>query len=159
MYTVGGSIPADGQASTWASRAVEEPQVLRYTLVTLDDLLTKAYFPNDSKISEKRANLKLALDDYCKQLIVQGAVTSCESPLDPPVKLQEFGGMFQQDDCNRNNVVNGLTGGLNCAKGYTPAQILRIKAPESNCGAWQVLCYRSGQKPTSFGEQYTTCSD
>ena len=73
-----------------------------------------------------------------------------------PVQISaaDFGGMYQQDDCNKNNVVNDLTGALTCPPGYTSARILRIKAPESNCGAWQNFCYKSDQTPVGFGGMY-----
>ncbi len=77
---MGGSIPPDGQASTWASNAVEEPQVLKYTLSSLHELLTKKYFPNDAKINDKRANLQQALEDYCDQLAAQGELANCYAP-------------------------------------------------------------------------------
>ena len=154
IYTLGGPIPADGEATSWASNAVAEPQVLKYTLMSLEQLLTKGHFPKDADINAKRENLKKALTDYCPQLLAEGVLNSCLPPVDPPKRKREFGGMYQQDDCNKNNVVNELTGGLNCLPGYTSARILRIKAPESNCGAWQNFCYKSDQTPVGFGGMY-----
>eukprot|EP01126_Amoeba_proteus_P037373 TRINITY_DN3855_c0_g2_i16.p1 TRINITY_DN3855_c0_g2~~TRINITY_DN3855_c0_g2_i16.p1 ORF type:complete len:598 (-),score=114.17 TRINITY_DN3855_c0_g2_i16:1654-3270(-) len=158
IYTVGGSIPSDGQASTWASQAVAEPQVIKYELASLDELLDNNYFPNDPNIDQKAANLRLALSDYCNQTVLAGHLTNCQDPVDPtpaPPDLS-FGGMFQVDDCNRNNVNNPLTNNIKCPNGYQTIATARIKAPESDCGAIQSYCVLSLTPLGSFGGFYQT---
>ena len=52
-----------------------------------------------------------------------------------------IGGMYQKDDCNTDNVVNPLTGGLGCPEGFTPVQMSRVKMPEGGqCGGVQFVC-------------------
>ena len=56
--------------------------------------------------------------------------------------ILRFGGLFQIDDCGRNNVVNPKTGGHHCPGGYTQTIIGRIKCPESGCGGQIFLCHQ-----------------
>ncbi|WP_157232090.1 hypothetical protein [Hyalangium minutum] len=51
-----------------------------------------------------------------------------------------LGGLYQVDDCGRNNVANPLTGTLSCPDGFATLQVGRVKTPESRCGANQYLC-------------------
>lgn len=53
-----------------------------------------------------------------------------------------FGGMYQRDDCGVNNIVNPLTGALACPAGFTGHRVGRVLAPESGCGANQILCIK-----------------
>ena len=40
IYVLGGEIPADGTVESWSANAVADPQVMSYTLVSIDTLLT-----------------------------------------------------------------------------------------------------------------------
>ena len=56
-----------------------------------------------------------------------------------------YGGMFQIDDCGRNNVGNpNYYGWMACPTGYSALKVARVMAPESGCGAWQYACVTSG---------------
>jgi len=52
-------------------------------------------------------------------------------------------GLYQVDDCGRNNVANPFTGGLGCPDGYRAVSYGRIKCPEGNgCGGNQFICLK-----------------
>jgi hypothetical protein len=52
-----------------------------------------------------------------------------------------FGGMYQVDDCRRNDVGNNLYNNwLACPTNFYPYAVGRIMAPESGCGAVQYAC-------------------
>jgi hypothetical protein len=161
VYTVGGSIPADGSAATWASNAVAEPQAIQYTLVQLDELLTTMNFPRDPNIQAKQNNLRTALAGYCTQLMREGTVSYCRrlTQATRPTNT-EFGGMFQEDDCNKNRVPNDRTNDLNCPDGFTSRRAFRVVAPESGCAAWMSYCYNAtAQTRRIFGGMFQQRED
>lgn len=51
-----------------------------------------------------------------------------------------IGGMYQVDDCGRNNVSNPMTGTQGCPEGFSAVQMARVKMPESKCGGVQYVC-------------------
>mmetsp|Transcript_66721 Transcript_66721/g.77435 ORF Transcript_66721/g.77435 Transcript_66721/m.77435 type:complete len:535 (+) Transcript_66721:27-1631(+) len=157
LYTLGTPIPADGKAETWGSSCINDPQVVYYGLTALSELITPDFFPNDTLIQSKKTNLEAALGDYCNQLLKQGLVKDCNPPTDPKRNVvNNFGGMYQVDDCGRDNVANGMTGGLYCPQGFTPVSQARLKAPESGCGAVQTYCIDRtlSNQGGSFGGMY-----
>jgi hypothetical protein len=161
VYSVGGSIPADGSAATWASNSIAEPQAIQYTLVQLDELLTTTNFPNDPNILAKRNNVRTALADYCQQLMEEGTVSYCRrlTQATRPTNT-EFGGMFQEDDCNRNRVNNDRTNDLNCPDGFMARRAFRVVAPESGCAAWMSYCYNAtAQTRRIFGGMFQRRED
>jgi hypothetical protein len=157
---VGGSIPADGNDSTWASNAIAEPQAIRYTLVQLDELVTRRNFPADRNIVTKRENLKKALAAYCQELADEGMISHC--PLNRPTRPPnpEFGGMFQTDDCNRINIPNERTKDLNCPAGFTARMAFRFYSPDSGCAASLSYCFNGNLKTrTIFGGMFQQRQD
>lgn len=63
-----------------------------------------------------------------------------------------YGGEFQVDDCNRNNVYNPKTGSLSCPSGFTAYKSGRSLGPESKCGSNQYICMKSTYSAaTSYG--------
>lgn len=160
LFVTGSQFPADGQAVTWANSAITEPGALTFQLISLDEVLTADLFANASFFAAVQAALREALTDYCSVMVKRGALKNCNAPVDPTPTVRDisFGGMFEVDDCGKDNVINAWTGGLNCAAGYTPYRTARIKAPESSCGAVQLYCYRAPSSPDApvpeFGGMY-----
>jgi len=156
IYTIGAPIPVDGKAETWGSSCITDPQVVYYELKVISDLLKPQFFPQNPEIGLKQAYLITALGDYCNQMKKQGKVKDCDSPFDPDrVRDNVLGGMYQVDDCGRNNVNNGVTGGLFCPASYTAVEASRFQSPESKCGAVQFYCVeRSKLEKGSFGGIY-----
>jgi len=65
----------------------------------------------------------------------------------PPAVGDYFGGMYQVDDCGRNNVVNPYTNAASCPSGFKVQQSGRVRAPESGCGANQFVCTATASLP------------
>ena len=61
-----------------------------------------------------------------------------------------YGGGFQVDDCNRNNVNNSTTGTLSCPSGTYAYYTGRILGPESRCGGKPVHVPELWLRPSQF---------
>ena len=59
-------------------------------------------------------------------------------------EYMSYGGGFQVDDCNRNNVNNPITGTLSCPWGTWAYWSGRARGPESRCGSNQYMCLGYG---------------
>jgi len=80
IYSRGAAPPSDGKPLTWAQSTIEEPNVLAITLEPLDTLPIEEFV---TPVVLK--NLRLALDEYCPQLLEEGELSSCDiPPPDPP---------------------------------------------------------------------------
>ena len=63
----------------------------------------------------------------------------CMVPIPRPPKY--FGGLFSVGDTmGHDNVVNFMTGALNCPAAFKPFAVARFIAPEDNCGGVTYLC-------------------
>ncbi len=123
-------------------------------------LLTQRNFPRDRKIRAKRDNLKKALAAYCQELADKGMISHC--PLNRPTRPPnpEFGGMFQTDDCNRNNVPNERTKDFKCPAGFTARMAFRFYSPDSGCAASLSYCFNGDVKTrTIFGGMFQQRQD
>ena len=80
IYSRGAAPPSDGKPLTWAQSTIEEPNVLAITLEPLDTLPIEEFVT-----PVVLTNLRLALDEYCPQLLEEGELSSCDiPPPDPP---------------------------------------------------------------------------
>ena len=81
----------------WAQNTIEEPNVLSITLEPLDTL------PIEDYVSRAvLSNLRLALEEYCHQLLMEGELSSCEAtPPDPPApkpRVWSYWSNFREGD-------------------------------------------------------------
>jgi hypothetical protein len=72
----GAAPPQDGEPLTWKQDIFEDPDVLRITLRPLITLPSVKEHLTPSKFS----NLRIALRDYCENLMQEGYLTSCSLP-------------------------------------------------------------------------------
>jgi hypothetical protein len=150
MFMVGGQLTQNGSLSAWANEAAVNPMPLTVTLIPLSELLTTAYFPKmaAADLHNKQVAMSTAVNSYCSWLQAQGVVPQCTAPgPDPPVPEGSiWGGFYQDDDCNKDNLNNPFTGALSCPAGFTQHKIGRVIAPESKCGANQFVCLMNNVK-------------
>ena len=72
----GAAPPQDGEPLTWKQDTFEDPDILKITLRPLIALPAVENHLTPSKFS----NLKIALRDYCGNLMHEGYLTSCNLP-------------------------------------------------------------------------------
>lgn len=98
IYTIGSKIPEDLKAQSWAQKAIDEPMPINYKLLPISDL----FLTNNIEIKNNKdniitfntitfgENLKKALNNYCKDVLLsQGKVRSCDT-LRPDVAIETF---------------------------------------------------------------------
>ena len=73
IYSQGPAPPQDGKPLTWKQDTFEDPDILKITLRPLISLPAVEKYLNPSQFS----NLKIALRDYCGNLMLDGNLSSC----------------------------------------------------------------------------------
>ena len=76
ILSQGAAPPQDGKPLTWKQDTFEDPDILKITLSPLITLPAVEEHLNPSQLS----NLKIALRDYCGNLMLEGNLTSCNLP-------------------------------------------------------------------------------
>ena len=83
----GAAPPQDGKPLTWKQDTFEDPDILKITLRPLITLPVVEEHLNPSQLS----NLKIALRDYCGNLMLEGNLTSCNlSNADPELPSPRY---------------------------------------------------------------------
>eukprot|EP01088_Endostelium_zonatum_P012891 TRINITY_DN271_c0_g2_i1.p1 TRINITY_DN271_c0_g2~~TRINITY_DN271_c0_g2_i1.p1 ORF type:complete len:573 (-),score=155.92 TRINITY_DN271_c0_g2_i1:30-1748(-) len=145
LFSIGGTLPASFQVADWITTSKDNPMPLATEIHQLTNLFNSVYFPNDPQIAAKGNALESALKNYCSYLLSQGKVPYCGAPppAPPPPPPSIFGGIYQQDGCNKENVQNIYTGALNCKPGYNPTLIGKFIS-NSGCNTNQFICLLAG---------------
>ena len=76
----GAAPPKDGKPLTWKQDTLEDPNILK---ITLSPLITLPFVVEHLPPSQF-SNLKIALRDYCENLMQEGNLTSCDSQNEDP---------------------------------------------------------------------------
>jgi hypothetical protein len=149
IYSYGGKLPANGSVAAWLDTVYANSLPLTTDFMYISDLMDPFYISdfNATELKIIQANtINCMSNDYCKWLESEAVVFQCtglgpDNPL-PPKSI--FGGIYQVDDCGKDNVDNTFTSAMACPEEYAPSFIGRVFAPESSCGAAQYLCLLIG---------------
>ena len=80
ILSQGAAPPQGGKPQTWKLESLEDPDILSIKLKPLITLTGIEEHLSPSQFS----NLKIALRDYCKNLMLEGNLTSCSLPYADP---------------------------------------------------------------------------
>ncbi|XP_045197727.2 uncharacterized protein LOC123552271 [Mercenaria mercenaria] len=89
--TVGAAPPANGDAMTWASTVKNSPVPSKYKLSSMEELFTETYIDSaklNVNLTLISQNIRKFKYEYCKHLMFQGEVETCES-LSPGMMLEK----------------------------------------------------------------------
>jgi hypothetical protein len=102
IFSIGATLPTDGNALTWAAKSVEEPMPIKYHLDNIENIFTNPLFNLDQlkdnkgvkiDISKFKKNLDAALDAYCPEYLkVKGLTSYCND--------KEYQNTIQQNSSN-----------------------------------------------------------
>ena len=127
----GGSSFSKNEWSKWQETVRSSPAPVKYSLMELHKVIRKL----DDEYTAIADVVQKASDDLCAQ------TPECIPNPENNKALNVFGGMYQVDDCNRENFGNYLAphNNMECPRGYEPHLIGRHKT-QLNCGASTYLC-------------------
>ena len=82
--TVGAAPPSNGEAMTWAASVQENPVPTLYTLSEIHNLFSGQFIkglPANANLTAVRERLRTVGKDYCRELMYEGQVDSCEDAI------------------------------------------------------------------------------
>ena len=107
--TVGAAPPSNGEAMTWAASVQDNPVPTLYTMSEIHNLFSGQFIkglPANVNLTAVRERLRTVGKDYCRELMYEGQVDSCEDDIHlgktfHDVSVRESGTQFMDfNNCN-----------------------------------------------------------